>query len=96
MGRSSYGASWTSGPSKDLQDKIDDVMVPGVAIVLDMAQLTFLDSSAIHCFIKTCQVTRHRVVLRNATPAVRRVLELADAKAEPEAWMFDGVRRAPR
>ena len=62
-----------------------------LAIVLDMAQLTFLDSSAIHCFIKACQVTGHRVVLRNATPAVRRVLELADAKAEPEAWMFDGA-----
>jgi anti-anti-sigma factor len=79
------------GTIQDLQDKIDDVMVPGVAIVLDMAQLTFLDSSAIHCFIKACQVTGHRVVLRNATPAVRRVLELADAKAEPEAWMFDGA-----
>jgi hypothetical protein len=51
---------------------------------------SFLDSSAIHCFIKTCQVTGHRVVLRNATPAVRRVPELADAKAEREAWMFDG------
>jgi anti-anti-sigma factor len=79
------------GTIQDLQDKIDDVMVPGVAIVLDMAQLTFLDSSAIHCFIKACQVTGHRVVLRNATPTVRRVLELADAKAEPEAWMFDGA-----
>jgi anti-anti-sigma factor len=76
---------------QDLQDKIDEVVVPGVAIVLDMAQLTFLDSSAIHCFIRTCQVTGHRVVLRNASPAVRRVLELADAKAEPEAWMFDGA-----
>jgi anti-anti-sigma regulatory factor len=49
----------------------------------------FLDSSAIHCFIKTCQVAGRRVVLRNATPAVRRVLELADAKAEPDSWMFD-------
>jgi anti-anti-sigma regulatory factor len=67
-------------------------MVPGVANLSDMSALTFLDSSAIHCFIKTCQVTRHRVVLRNATPAVRRVLELADSKAEPdEAWMFDGA-----
>ena len=79
------------GTIQDLQDKIDEVVVPGAAIVLDMAQLTFLDSSAIHLFIKTCQVTGHRVVLRNATPAVRRVLELADAKAEPEAWMFDGA-----
>jgi len=58
-------------------------------IVLDVAQLLFLDSSAIHCFIKTCQVTGRRVVLRNATPAVRLVLELADAKAEPDSWMFD-------
>jgi anti-anti-sigma factor len=76
---------------RDLEDRIDEVVVPGVAIVLDMAQLTFLDSSAIHCFIKTCQVTGHRVVLRNASRAVRRILELADAKAEPEAWMFDGA-----
>ncbi len=79
------------GTIQDLQDKIDEVVVPGVAIVLDMAQLTFLDSSAIHLFIKTCQVTGHRVVLQNATPVVRRVLELADAKAEPEAWVFDGA-----
>ena len=79
------------GTIQVLQDKIDEVVVPGVAIVLDMAQLTFLDSSAIHCFIQTCQVTGHRVVLRNASPAVRRVLGLADGKAEPEAWMFDGA-----
>ena len=56
-----------------------------------MTQLTFLDSSAIHCFIQTCQVTGHRVVLRNASPAVRRILELVEAKAEPEAWVFDGA-----
>ena len=79
------------GTIQDLQDKIDEVVVPRVAIVLDMAQLTFLDSSAIHLFIKTCQDTGHRVVLRNLTPAVRRVLELADAKAEPEAWVFEGA-----
>ena len=41
------------GTIQDLQDKIDDVMVPGVAIVLDISALTFLDSSAIHCLIKT-------------------------------------------
>jgi len=79
------------GTIQDLQDKIDEAVVPGVAIVLDMAQLTFLDSSAIHLFIQTCQVTGHRVVLRNASPAVRRILEVVDAKAEPEAWVFDGA-----
>jgi anti-anti-sigma factor len=79
------------GTIQDLQDKIDEVIVPGVAIVLDMTQLTFLDSSAIHCFIQTCQVTGHRVVLRNATPSVRRILELVDGKVAPEAWVFDGA-----
>jgi anti-anti-sigma regulatory factor len=37
---------------QDLQDTIDGIMVPGQAIVLDLAQLTFLDRTAIHCFIR--------------------------------------------
>ncbi len=33
---------------QDLRDGIDSIMVPGQAMVLDLAQLTFLDTSAIH------------------------------------------------
>lgn len=40
-------------PVQDLQDVIDEMMVPGRAIILDMALLTFMDSSAIDLFIKT-------------------------------------------
>jgi anti-anti-sigma factor len=75
---------------QDLQDVIDEMMVPGRAIILDMALLTLMDSSAIDLFIKTYQMTGHRVVLRNASPVVRRILGLVDSRAEPGAWMFDG------
>jgi STAS domain len=48
---------------QDLQDKIDTIMVPGQAVVLDLAQLTFLDSSAIHCFVRAEAESGHAVVL---------------------------------
>jgi len=47
--------------SEDLQDRIDGIMVPGQAIVLDLAQLTFLDTSAIHCFIRAEAESGHPV-----------------------------------
>jgi anti-anti-sigma regulatory factor len=63
--------------SEDLQDRIDGIMVPGQAIVLDLAHLTFLDTSAIHCFIRAEAESGHPVVLMNASRAVRRILNLA-------------------
>jgi anti-anti-sigma factor len=73
---------------QDLQDKIDEIMVPGQVIVLDLAQLTFLDSSAIHCFIRACAESGHAVVLHNTSKTVRRILDLVGP--EPPAWVFDG------
>jgi len=46
---------------QDLQDKIDEVLVRGQPVVLDLAQLTFLDSSAIHCFLRACEASGHPV-----------------------------------
>lgn len=43
----------------------------------DLAQLTFLDRSAIHCFIRAEAESGHPVVLMNASRAVRRVLDLS-------------------
>jgi anti-anti-sigma factor len=60
-----------------LQNKIDEILVPGRPIVLDLAQLTFLDSSAVHCFIKTEAQSSHPVLLMNASRTVRRLLDLA-------------------
>ena len=75
---------------QDLADKIDEILVPGKPVILDLAQLTFLDSSAIHCLFKTWYSSGQPVVLLNTTPSIRRILELGGP--EPEAWVFDGER----
>jgi STAS domain len=73
---------------QDLQDKFDEIMVPGQPVALDLAQLTFLDSSAIHCFIRACVESGHPVVLHNTSKTVRGILDLVGP--EPPAWVFDG------
>ena len=78
---------------QDLQDKIDEILIPGQPVVMDLAQLTFLDSSAVECFFKTWYASGHPVILHNATPVVRRILDLA--KLQPEAWVFDGQGPIP-
>jgi anti-anti-sigma factor len=79
---------------QDLQDKIDEIMVPGQPVILDLARLTFLSSSGIHCLTKTWEASGHPVVLLNTTPWVRLILELGNflELREPghEAWVFDG------
>jgi anti-anti-sigma factor len=74
---------------QELQDKIDEIMVPGQPIVLDLADLTFLDTSGMHCLVGTFEATGHPVVLLNASRALRRIL--GHMTQEPEAWVFDGV-----
>ena len=74
---------------QDLQDKIDEVLVQGTPVVMDLNQLTFLDSSAIHCLVRTWKASGHPVVLRNASRSVRRILALSDGRDdESEAWVF--------
>ena len=72
---------------QDLQDSIDEILVPGQPVILDLAQLTFMDTSAIHCMIRTWDATGHPVLLRNSSAAVRRFLDLADGQSH--AWTFD-------
>src|SRR6266511_2916530 len=76
------------GTVQDLQDKIAEIIAPGTPIILDLTQVSFLDSSAIHCFLKTWHASGHPVVLLNTSPSARRVLDLATLEAE--AWLFDG------
>ena len=73
---------------QDLQDKIDKIIAPGTPVILDLAQVSFLDSSAIHCFLKTWHASGHPVVLLNTSPTARRILDIATLEAE--AWVFDG------
>jgi anti-anti-sigma factor len=72
---------------QELQDKIDEIMVSGQPIVLDLADLTFLDSSAMHCLVRTFEATGRPVVLQNASRALRRIL--GHMTQEPEAWIFE-------
>jgi len=78
---------------QELQDRIDDVMVSGQPIVLDLLDLTFLDSSAMHCLVRTFEATGRPVVLQNASRALRRIL--GHMTQEPEAWVFDEQRQTP-
>jgi anti-anti-sigma regulatory factor len=57
-------------------------------IVLNLADLTFLDTSAMHCFVTTFEATGHPVVLLNASRSLRRIL--GHMTQQPEAWVFDG------
>ena len=73
---------------RQLQDAIDAIMVPGQPIVLDLAELTFLDTSGMHCLVRTFEATDHPVVLHNASRSLRRIL--GHMTQQPEAWVFDG------
>jgi len=73
---------------QELQDKIDEIVVPGESIVLDLAELAFLDTSAVHCFVRTFEATGRPVVLLNASRSLRRILGYMTR--QPEAWVFDG------
>jgi hypothetical protein len=52
-----------SGPSE--QDRRDQDCRP---IILDLAQLNFMDSGAIHCFVRAAAESGRSVVLRNSSP----------------------------
>ena len=62
----------------------------GQPIILDLAQLNFMDSSGILCLFKTWYTSGHPVVLRNASITVRRILDLVEEGPIPQAWVFDG------
>ena len=74
---------------RELRDLVNQVMAPGRAIVFDLAQLTFIDSSAIHWFVEICDETGHPVILRNTSPLVRRILDIvARVDADGDAWIY--------
>ena len=81
---------------QELRDLVQDIVVPGRAVVLDMAQLTFMDSSVIHWLVEVCDETGHPVVLRNVSPVVRRILDITTVvDSDGDAWIFDGDRSNP-
>lgn len=64
------------------------VMVRGRPIVLDPAQLTFIDTNAIHWFVGGDAIG-HPDLLRNASRTVRHVLDIsATVGMDGDAWMI--------
>jgi hypothetical protein len=55
--------------------------------------VSFLDSSAIHCFLKTWRASGYPVVLLNTSSTAAAFLDLATLEAE--AWVFDGESPSP-
>ena len=79
------------GTVDELQAKIDEVSLAGQAIVLDLAQLSFLDSAGVHCIINAFLATGHPVVLKAVSPAIRPFLALAESlEPSTQAWTFEG------
>jgi anti-anti-sigma factor len=76
-----------------LEEKIAEVMSPGRSVVLDMTALTFMDSSGIHCLIKTWKASGEPVTLQNPSDSIRRVLGLTNGRREPEAWVIEHAER---
>jgi anti-anti-sigma regulatory factor len=74
---------------KELRDMVNDVMIPGRPIVLDLAQLTFIEGGVIHWLVEVCDATGQPVIIRNASPSVRRVLDIVSTvDADGDAWVF--------
>src|SRR5262245_26849096 len=72
---------------RDLEEKIDEILVPGRPLTLDLAQLRFLDSTGIQCIVRAGARTGLPVVLRNARESVRRTLDYLDPRSR--AWVFE-------
>jgi anti-anti-sigma factor len=53
--------------------------VDGQQLVLDLSELTFLDSTGIRAILKLARVRQEAVVLRNVRANVRNVLAVAGA-----------------
>ena len=74
---------------KDLQELIDDLSSLGTTLVLDMSQLSFMDTAGIHCLLNVHSSTGEPVVVRNPSPAARRMLQLCDGSLGHEAWVVE-------
>src|SRR5918994_124580 len=74
--------------AKQVEDAIAEIMRPGRPVVIDMAQVSFIDSSGVRLLARTHQQTGERVVIWNPSRWVWSVLEIIDAKAKPEAWVM--------
>jgi len=75
------GVLWLAGEFDlagidEFQAAVDAVLDAQGELVLDLSELTFLDSTGIRAFLIVANTVEGGVVLRKPTPSVRRVLDL--------------------
>ena len=71
---------------------VDGFLIPGRAVVLDLAGITFLDSMILHWLVELAGATGEPVVVRNAPDAVRIVLAIAGLLAPDDgAWVLEDM-----
>ena len=86
------GGQLDMATAKQLEEAVAEIMKPGRPVVIDMAQLNFIDSSGVRVLIRTYRQTGERVVICNPPFHVLRVLEVIDARVKPEAWVIQADR----
>ena len=75
---------------EELRNLVDRVMVPGRPIMLDLAELTFMDSNVIHWLVEVCDASGYPVVLRDVLPTVRHILDItASVDSDGDSWVFE-------
>jgi anti-anti-sigma regulatory factor len=76
----------------EAREPIDEFLVPGRAVVLDLAGIRFLDSMTLHWLVELSGATGEPVVVRNAPDAVRIVLGIAGLLApDGGAWVLEDM-----
>lgn len=72
---------------RQLEESVAELIRAGRPLIVDMSQLTYIDSSGVGWLGRVYVATRERVVICNPSRQVRRVLELMDAGMKPIAWV---------
>ena len=78
----------------EAREHVDEFLVPGRAVVLDLAGITFLDSMTLHWLVELADATGEPVIVRHATDAARVVLGIAAfLGSDGGAWVLDQTER---
>ena len=87
--RIALGGELDMAAAPALREELDRVEQDGVAaVMLDLRDLTFIDSSGLHVFLQAknrARLNGHRVILVGATPLAERLFELTGTQ-----FLLDG------
>lgn len=90
--RVDHGVFFLAGDLDMTHQEIFDAWIPRMCegagpVVLDVTDLAFMDSTGIRGLLRIC--AERPVVLRNAQPNVKRVIEIVGLDARPEIRLED-------